>query len=494
MILFIVLSIVSIYLFDLFYWKRRNLPPGPLPLPLVGNLHMMSDDVKPGYSLFSNLKEQYGHVYTFWMASLPIVHVTDWNLIKQHFIKDGGNFVGRPEFPMSIELRQGPYGIIESHGDRWVQQRRFALHVLRDFGLGKNLMEEKVLGEVTAMLDRLRKTMDEVDMQSVFDASVGSVINNLLFGYRYDETNIAEFLDLKEKLNNHFQLAAKPIGGLIGMNPWLGYFPYFSGYKNVMIQNWMGLVEMFRKQANEKLATIDYESDDYSDYVEAFLKERKKHENEKDFGGFEMEQLDSVCFDLWVAGMETTSNTLNWALLYVLRNPEVRQKVYEELDREIGSDRIITTSDKPKLNYINATINESQRLANLLPMNLARSTTKDVEIAGYHIKKNTVIIPQISLVLYNPEIFPEPYEFKPERFLESDGSLKKVEELVPFSIGKRQCPGEGLAKMELLLFFANLFNRFDIQLHQSNPNPSVEKEFGVTMKAKSYRLKLKDRH
>ncbi|KAF1758772.1 hypothetical protein GCK72_015232 [Caenorhabditis remanei] len=193
-----------------------------------------------------------------------------------------------------------------------------------------------------------------------------------------------------------------------------------------------------------------------------------------------MEQLDSVCFDLWVAGMETTSNTLYWSLLYVLLNPKVLEKVYEELDTKIGSDRIITTTDRPNLNYINATINESQRLANLLPMNISRTTACDMEIGGYGIPKGT--------------IFPEPYEFRPERFLESDGSLKKVEELVPFSIGKRQCLGEGLARIELFLFFSNLFNKFHIQFHESNPSPSIEKDCGVTMKAKNLRVVMKERY
>ncbi|PIC36395.1 hypothetical protein B9Z55_015407 [Caenorhabditis nigoni] len=494
MIFLLIFALFFIYLFDLFYWKRRNLPPGPLPLPIIGNLYLMTDDVKPGYKMYQKLKDQYGPVFTFWLANLPMVTVTDWKLIKQHFIKDGANFVGRPEFPINIEIRKGPYGIVESHGDRWVQQRRFALHILRDFGLGKNLMEEKVLSEVSAMIESIRKVKDDVDMQNLFDAAVGSVINNLLFGYRYDETNMSEFLELKNLMSKHFKITAEPIGALLIMYPWIGNLPFMGKYKRIVTDSWSGLLKMFRKQAEEKLAVIDYDSDGYSDYVEAFLKERKKHENEEGFGGYEMEQLDSVCFDLWVAGMETTSNTLYWSLLYVLLNPEVCQKVYEELDMKIGNDRIITTSDRPNLNYIMATINESQRLANLLPMNISRTTACDMEIGGYRIPKDTVITPQICTVLYDPEIFPEPYEFRPSRFLDSLGNLKKVEELVPFSIGKRQCLGEGLARMELFLFFANLFNKFDIKLHADNLNPSIEKECGVTMKAENFRVVMKERY
>lgn len=116
------------------------------------------------------------------------------------------------------------------------------------------------------------------------------------------QSNMEEFLELKERMNKHFKLAAEPIGGLIGMYPWLGNFPFFSRVKNgwseplqslqslifaVVLDNWKGLMEMFRKQAMEKLATLDYDSDEYSDYVEAFLKERKKHEHEPNYGGFE---------------------------------------------------------------------------------------------------------------------------------------------------------------------------------------------------------------
>ncbi|CAI2354965.1 unnamed protein product [Caenorhabditis sp. 36 PRJEB53466] len=451
------------------------------------------EKVKPGYKLFEALKKKYGPVHTFWMAKLPVVHVSDWNLIKQHFIKDGASYTGRPVFPLSVEIRKGSYGVIESFGPRWQQQRRFALHVLRDFGLGKNLMEEKILGEVSTMFERIESHPDQVDMQNIFDACVGSIINTFLFGYRYDESNMNEFLELKERLSKHFKLGAEPVGFLLGIYPWIGNFPVFSKFKHIVIDNWQSLMSMFARQVKQKLATIDYDSDEYSDYVEAFLKERKKHENEPNYGGYEMEQLDSACFDMWVAGMETTSNTLYWSLLYVLLNPEVRGRVYEELDRVIGSHRIITTSDRNQLNYINATINETQRLANLLPLNVMRATSADVEIAGHRILRNTIIVPQISTVMYDPEIFPDPHTFKPERFLEKNGSLKKVEEFVPFSIGKRQCLGEGLARMELFLFFANLFNKFDISLHPSNPSPSTEKDYGVTMRAKNYRVVMKKR-
>ncbi|PAV75938.1 hypothetical protein WR25_25023 [Diploscapter pachys] len=98
----------------------------------------------------------------------------------------------------------------------------------------------------------------------------------------------------------------------------------------------------------------------------------------------------------------------------------------EELDKQIGGDRIVTMNDKTQLVYINAVINEAQRLGNVAVQNIPRMNNVDVDINGYHIPAHTVIIPQISTVMYDEKIFPEPYKFKPERHLNPDGSIVSI--------------------------------------------------------------------
>lgn len=105
---------------------------------------------------------------------------------------------------------------------------------------------------------------------------------------------------------------------------------------------------------------------------------------------------------------------------------------------------------------------ESQRGINILPLNLQHATTRDTVIDGFKIPKGTGVVAQISTVMNNEEVFPDPYTFNPDRFIDENGKLKKVDELAPFSVGKRSCPGEGLARMELFLFIANFLNRYKV--------------------------------
>jgi cytochrome P450 len=106
-----------------------------------------------------------------------------------------------------------------------------------------------------------------------------------------------------------------------------------------------------------------------------------------------------MCFDLWFAGQETTANSIAWGFAYLIHHPEVQAKCHAELDKVIGSDRVIRLADRPELVYCNATINEINRIANIVPQNITRKTTRDVTIQGHRIKKGTAIVPQISVVL-----------------------------------------------------------------------------------------------
>ncbi|KAH7716430.1 Protein CYP-33C9 [Aphelenchoides avenae] len=389
-------------------------------------------------------------------------------------------------------------GVVFTEGDLWREHRRFALHVLRDFGLSKDLMQERVLDEVSALVGKMKKNLDsgmgEQDVPALLDVAVGSVINTLLFGYRFDEHHEDEFYELKRLIAEDL----RAVGGwkfrLLSMYPRLLHnLPPFKAIFEMMKYNRRALSDFYQRQIDEHVKNIDFDTDAVpTDYAEAFLKEKAKRDAEGVEHSFTISQLKGMCSDLFVAGQETTSTTLAWGVAFLVNYPEAQERLHEELDRVIGSDRMVTMADRANLPYTNAVVNEVHRLCNLVPQNIPHTTTKDVTLAGYFLPKGTIVIPQISAVLYDEQVFPEPKVFKPERYLDASGNLKRVDELVQFSIGKRQCLGESLARMEMFLFTANIFNQFSVE--SGAQKPSLKRTIGATVQCPPYTCRLERRH
>ena len=196
----IVIGLLAVFCFYHFYWKRKGLPPGPLPLPVLGNVITMG--LKPPPQAFIDWRKQYGNIYTYWLGEIPHVAINDFDTIQEHFIKDGETYAGRPlENIESLELnKNGRTGIIFTDGGTWRELRRFSLHTLRNFGLGRNLMQERVLDEVAHMITTIKEedTFGKAqNIQKHIDISVGSIIMQLIFGYRYSGVSCKNTFNLK---------------------------------------------------------------------------------------------------------------------------------------------------------------------------------------------------------------------------------------------------------------------------------------------------------
>ena len=143
----------------------------------------------------------------------------------------------------------------------------------------------------------------------------------------------------------------------------------------------------------------------------------------------------------------------------MIAHPDIQKRCHEEIADVIGK-RAISYADRPKLNYIDATITEVQRLASVVPLSVHHCTNQDTTLMGYNIPKGTVIIPSLYSAHMDPTFWENPAKFDPQRFLNSNGNLSKNEAMMPISVGPRTCLGEPLARMELFLVFANLLQRF----------------------------------
>lgn len=460
------------------YWYLTiptGIPPGPMGLPLLGYLPFLGD--KP-YLKFTELSKKYGPVFSFYLGSRLVVVLNDFSSIREAFVKQADNFSGRPigfnlsffrssKDTKSISMTDGPY---------WKDHRRFITHYLRDCGMGKNTIEPQIMNEIekfiAAMKSKEGKPTNFVDLITL------SVCNNvaiLALGRRfeYDDPWFLAVKTLNDKIVAHnvvnFRIAIS----------WLQYVPFVD----VFISRTMRMaLEKTRLMMDRVLSRGEELPEDRTSYAAVFRAQRRSQpEGEKD--RFSDDSLVQNIRTLMSAGTETTANTLLWSIKYMTLYPEVQEKVRHEVDEIIGRDRMPTFTDRTRTPYLEATICEIQRMSTLVPLNIPHRNRMETNICGYRIPKSTYIISNLFGVHMDARYWNDPEQFRPERFLDGNGNLKKREEFLVFSLGKRQCLGEPLARMELYLYMASMLQHF---IFEPSPGRQVNTDsiLGLTLRPK----------
>ncbi|KAI1725975.1 cytochrome p450 domain-containing protein [Ditylenchus destructor] len=483
---------------------RKKFPPGPIPLPFVGNLWTIAKHL-PGEECYLKWLKEYGPIYTYWVGEMPVVCVADYPKIMDMFQKDGDTYAGRTVFPrMDALLKGGVHGVFNTEGEIWRDQRRLSMHILQDFGTGRKFMEERVMTEVASLLENIDAEIDagllEHNLAEHLAIGAGSTINDVLFGYRFVGEKTTDYEKLKEVAHTYFKLLGNPRVQLLLARPdILRHFPIFDKVYQDMLRVAGAFFGFFEERIREAGQQMEREEEGLIAESEApifvynFLREKRRRDETGEPHFYTMVQLKNMCFDLWLDGQLTTGSTMAWGVAFLITKPEAQRKLHAELDLVIGCDRLITFADRPNLPYTNAVVNETLRTANVVPENALRRVTKDVVVDGYLIKEGTCIIPQISAVLYNPEIYEDPTNFNPDRFLDENGKLKKCDELIPFSIGRRKCLGQPLAQMEIFLFLANIFNRYKITAGKEPPSLN-RATGGIIVECPPFECNIEKRH
>ncbi|GCC17901.1 hypothetical protein chiPu_0021594, partial [Chiloscyllium punctatum] len=230
----------------------------------------------------------------------------------------------------------------------------------------------------------------------------------------------------------------------------------------------------FFKENRQKLDDNDLRS-----FIDVFMiRQQKESENRNSY--FHENNLMASADSMFTAGMETTSTTLRWGMLLMMKYPEIQRKVHEEIIRVIGSERPPRVEDRKDMPYTDAVIHEIQRFGDIVPLGITHETTVDVNFRGYFIPKGTCVIPLLSSVLYDKTQWEKPNEFNPSHFLNAEGKFVKRNAFIPFSAGRRICAGETLAKMELFLFFTTLIQKFKFQVPPNVSELDLDSVVGFT--------------
>ncbi|XP_041068356.1 cytochrome P450 2K6-like [Carcharodon carcharias] len=490
--------LITLLFLVIFYIKGSNkrssfkVPPSPTPLPLIGNLHQLG--MGNLHRSLMRLAEKYGNLYNIRFGYQKLTILTGYGATKDALIDQANTFIERFVTPIN-EAGSEKLGIIFSEGELWRQMRRFTLTTLRDFGMGKKSIEEKIIEEVGFLVNVFKSynvllvqefltlvTQQLLDLlvvlvkpvlifpggetksilagqpiqpQNTLDTATANIIAVLLFQQRFDyeDESLRRFLTILHQIQKD---KSSPMVEMINALPFLKFLP--GRHKRVMDQTkelmafLIPTIAKIRKQLNEN---------DVTNYTEAFLVKQKEEAGNPD-SFFHDKSMFRLITELFAAGTETTSTTLRWGLLLMMKYPEIQKRVQEEIDREIGTERPPRMEDQQRLPYTKAVIYEIMRFASVITM-ITRENIADTHLRGYFIPKRSHIIIVLLSVLRDKTYWEKPDEFNPSHFLNSEGRLVKREAFLPFGAGSRVCAGQSLAKMELFLFFTTMLQKLKFQ-------------------------------
>ncbi|XP_041090443.1 cytochrome P450 2G1-like [Polyodon spathula] len=435
--------------------KKYNLPPGPTPLPVIGNVHQL--DFKCLFKCFVKLSERYGPVMTVYLGSQRTVVLNGFEAVWEALQDHADEFAGRAHIPAIARITEG-YGLLVSNGERWKQLRRFSLTTLRNYGMGKRSIEEWIQEEARNLVEEFRKNEGSpCDPTFFLSRAVSNVICSMVFGERfeYQDKNFVRLLGL---INSAFQIATSPWTQLYNMFPRV--LRYLPGPHKRLFEN-VEELKVFIADMIEKHKQ-DLEPHSPRDYIDSFLV-KIHEEKESPSSEFHHKNMLYSVLNLFLAGTETTSTTLRYGLLLLIKYPHIQDRVQQEIDSEVGRDRPPAMEDRRKMPITDATIHEIQRFADIVPLNVPHKTTRDTSFRGYSIPEGTVVLPMLHSVLYDETQWDSPNSFNPTNFLDENSSFQKKNAFLPFSTGKRSCAGEGLARMELFLFFTTLLQNLSFR-------------------------------
>ncbi|XP_049483543.1 cytochrome P450 2D15 [Panthera uncia] len=465
------------------FWAAR-FPPGPMPLPLLGNLLQM--DFQDTLFYFDRLRRRFGDVFSLQLAWTPVVVLNGLEAVREALVYHSEDTADRPPMPIYEHLGFGPRSqgvFMARYGREWREQRRFALSTLRNFGLGKKSLEQWVTEEASclcaAFADHAGRPFSP---RALLNKAVSNVIASLTYGRRfeYDDPRLHKLIDGALKgLQEDSGFAREALNSI----PVLLHIP---GLADKVFSNQKALMTLLNELVQEHRITRD-PTQPPRDLTDAFLDEIEKARGNPE-SSFNDENMLMVTADLFLAGMLSTSATLAWALLLMILHPDVQRRVQREIDEVLGPEQRPAMADQTRMPFTMAVMHEVQRFGDLVPLGMPHMTSRDIEVQGFLIPKGTTLITNLSSVLKDKTVWKKPFRFHPEHFLDAQGQFVKQEAFMPFSAGRRICLGEPLARMEFFLFFTCLLQRFSFSVPVGQPRPSDHGVFSFLMIPPPYQL------
>ncbi|XP_047118334.1 probable cytochrome P450 304a1 [Schistocerca piceifrons] len=473
----VIVVLLLILLVRTAYSRPDNFPPGPPALPIWGSyIQMLLENYKFPYKVMDAFTRRYNSkLVGFYFGPLPVVVISDYEAAKEAF--NNPSLQGRiSNIAIKQRMPHEDLGINFRVGPELMEQRRFTLRYLRDFGFGRrsNHLESEIEAEMAELVELIRgERQDEVVVQSSSggDGSRRVLLPDALFpgfinGFMpvVAGSRLSRTADGMCRYLGHAGLqtarAGDATGGFLTLHSALASIaPKMSGYHDT-VESAEKILAYFHQVIKEHEKT--YSDDHMRDFIDRYLREIKEKKKTGTDTVYSTDQLGVTLFDTFLPASMVQSTVLSWALLYVARHPEAQRRAQLELDSVVGNSRLPNLNDRPHLPYTEAILRETMRIQTLLPIGIPHAATEDTTLQGYSIPKGTVVVANLWSMHMDKGVWGDPENFRPERFLNSDGTLCTKDLTLPFSTGKRVCPGETFARQNMFLMLAALLQNFSV--------------------------------
>lgn len=466
------------YIFKIWRERKPGTVPGPFPLPIIGNLHLIGVYM---HMDFASLSKKYGEVFAFHLGPQKHVVVSGAKSIKEVLVEKGTHFAGRPLENIKLDIASSGYKdmLAADYGPRFKFMRRVFARGLNLHGFNKMLIHDTIVRHADATIAHLQEP-NLIDPTRYVNLGIANVIMQMVFDTKlsFDDPLFENVLECHRLIFN----AIKP--GPEDVFKWLKYFPN-KNIRNVKVGNRMrmeildGFIEEHR--ASYKHGTI-------RDVTDAMIAaEAEELEN----GG---DRLDKVTFkmlimDIFSGGMETSSTTILWIMIYLAKYPKIQSKMRDELNN-VDLENLDKDTDKiSALPYTHSVIQEVQRMA-CVAATFPHKATRDTTICGFNVAKDTPLLVNFYGGMYDENVFTAPKEFNPERWINSEGEFEpNTSTMLPFSAGPRGCPGKSLAVMIVFVFVIRIVRQFSLEEIDGQSN-SLDAEFGLTLAPNNPKLNI----
>ncbi|XP_052160422.1 cytochrome P450 93A3-like [Oryza glaberrima] len=445
-----------------------RLPPSPFGLPILGHLHLLAP--LPHQALH-RLAARHGPLLFLRLGSVPCVAACSPDAAREVLKTHESAFLDRPKPAAVHRLTYGGQDFSFSpYGPYWRFMKRACVHELlagRTLDRLRHVRREEVARLVGSLSRSAADGGERVDVGAALMGLTGDIVSRMVMGRRWTgDDNDAE--EMRSVVAETAELT-----GTFNLQDYIGVFKYWDvqglGKRiDAVHRKFDAMMEriLTAREAKRKLrrqAAADGE-DDEKDLLDMLF---DMHEDEAAEMRLTRDNIKAFMLDIFAAGTDTTTITLEWALSELINNPPVLRKLQAELDAVVGGARLADESDIPSLPYLQAVAKETLRLHPTGPLVVRRSLER-ATVAGYDVPAGATVFVNVWAIGRDAAWWPEPTAFRPERFVSGGGGGGTAADvrgqhfhLLPFGSGRRICPGASLAMLVVQAALAAMVQCFE---------------------------------